>query len=396
MSKRISLLVIFIFCAHLPGITQPAPISVQKDSLLDAAILGADYLLNVMNPDGSYIYEYNPETSHRSWKYNILRHAGTTYSILEVYEVTGQEEYLEAAKLALEYLNSTIVPCESKVPNSSCVVEDGEVKLGGNGLAVIAMAKYSILTGDDKYIPVMQSLANWMEASMGRYGEFKVHKKSYPEGHTLFFKSNYYPGEALLALNRLYAVDGDTTWLDMAEKGAKWLINIRDMNKTRDDLDHDHWLLYALNDLYRFRPDPLYLKHAFRITEAILHLQRQEPEREHPDPDGAGSAWIGSYYTPPRSTPTATRTEGLVSAYHLARLAGDTLRAEQILKGINLGIQFELRTQCDRKRSEEFRNPSRALGGFFESLDEYNIRIDYVQHNISALLGYYNILMDKN
>ncbi len=47
------------------------------------------------------------------------------------------------------------------------------------------------------------------------------------------------------------------------------------------------------------------------------------------------------------------------------------------------------------EKSEEFRNPALAIGGFFESLDEYNIRIDYVQHNISALLGYYEILKNE-
>lgn len=389
MLKSISLLTIFIICGHFVGNTQPPTVSVQKDSLLYAAILGADYLVNALNPDGSYIYEYNPKTGHISSNYNILRHAGTTYSILEVYEATGKEKYLEAAKRALEFLNSTIVPCKSENPNTSCVVENGEVKLGGNALAVIAMAKFTSLTGDDKYVPVMQSLASWMEVSMGVSGEFEVHKQSHPQGNRSRFISNYYPGEAILAFNRLFAVDGNSAWLDTAEKGAKWLINIRDMNKTQDDIGHDHWLLYALYDLYRSRPDPLYLKHAFRITESILLRQRQQTDTDHSD-------WIGSYYTPPRSTPTATRTEGLVSAYHLARLAGDILGTKHILNGINLGIQFELRTQCNRKRSEEFGNPTKALGGFFESLDTYNIRIDYVQHNISALLGYYNILMEKN
>src|SRR5680860_112785 len=112
-----SLLVSLFLGGHFAGISQPESVSVQKDSLLHAAISGADYLLNAMNPDGTYIYEYNPKTDRKSWKYNILRHAGTTYSILEVYEVTGRKEYLEAAIRALEYLNSTILPCESKIPN---------------------------------------------------------------------------------------------------------------------------------------------------------------------------------------------------------------------------------------------------------------------------------------
>jgi hypothetical protein len=37
-------------------------------------------------------------------------------------------------------------------------------------------------------------------------------------------------------------------------------------------------------------------------------------------------------------------------------------------------------------------NPPRALGGFHTSLTDYEIRIDYVQHNISSLLGLYRAL----
>lgn len=384
---RITILIYVLMLGVYYADAQPDEQINKKDSLLQAAVLGGDYLINAMYPDGKFIYEQNPRTGSRSHDYNILRHAGTTYAILEVYEITGEERFLKGAEKALEYLKTTIFPCESNLPNTSCVVENGQVKLGGNALAVIAMAKYTAVTSDKQYVPVMQSLARWMKGTMGRYGKFKVHKQMYPEGHTYNFESSYYPGEALLGFNRLYAIDGDSTWLDAAEKGAKWLINIRDMNKSREDLDHDHWLLYALRDLYRYRPDPLYLKHAFRITEAILYKQRQEPDPENP-------AWTGSYYTPPRSTPTATRTEGLVSAYHMAHSINDTVQANQILKGIELGIKFELLTQCDTEKSKNFRNPSRALGGFFESLDVYNIRIDYVQHNISAILGYHQILKD--
>ncbi len=39
-----------------------------------------------------------------------------------------------------------------------------------------------------------------------------------------------------------------------------------------------------------------------------------------------------------------------------------------------------------------FDAPQRALGAFHRSLTNDEIRIDYVQHNISALLGLWRIL----
>ncbi len=40
------------------------------------------------------------------------------------------------------------------------------------------------------------------------------------------------------------------------------------------------------------------------------------------------------------------------------------------------------------------RDPRRALGGFHRSLTNYEIRIDYVQHNISAILGLMRIMAE--
>jgi hypothetical protein len=49
-------------------------------------------------------------------------------------------------------------------------------------------------------------------------------------------------------------------------------------------------------------------------------------------------------------------------------------------------IRFQLRTQFTKSQLSSLDGDPAAVGAFHESLDEYGIRIDYVQHNISALL----------
>ena len=181
----------------------------------------------------------------------------------------------------------------------------------------------------------------------------------------------------------LYAVEPDESFLDTAERGAKYLINVRDKDLELSELSHDHWLLYALNELYRYRPDELYLNHALRIARAITESQNLNPEY---------SDWLGGYYKPPRSTSTATRTEGLCAAYRLASDFGDPLEAEAIRRAILYGITFQLQTQFQPESALYINDPQRVLGGFHQSLTNYEIRIDYVQHNISSLLNFYDIL----
>jgi hypothetical protein len=147
--------------------------------------------------------------------------------------------------------------------------------------------------------------------------------------------------------------------------------------------------MMGLNELYRYRDNQLYFNHSMRIAESIMYKQRDEINRNSVRPE-----WLGSYYTPPRSTPTATRSEGLIAAYHLADDFGDDDTASRILYAVILGVDFQLRTQFTSDNVTDLPNPQRAIGGFHESLDRYNIRIDYVQHNICSILGLYHILQE--
>ena len=194
----------------------------------------------------------------------------------------------------------------------------------------------------------------------------------------------YYPGEAILALVRLYKVAPEEKWLKTAVKGASWLINVRDAGKYSANLLHDHWLVIALNELYVLSPKPIFAKHAKNISLAIVNAQRRE--NRYPD-------WVGSFYTPPRSTPTAIRSEALIAMTALAEKQG--LNTQVFIDALKMMATFQLRCQATPENILYLPRPDRAIGGFRQSLTDWNIRIDYVQHNISSLLGLREILMKK-
>ena len=360
--------------------------AVSRDDVMSAARRGGEYLVRSVGSNGKFVYRYWPKTDKVRPGYNILRHAGTIYAMLELYKVTGEEELLSAARRALGYLISSARPSLKRDTGSLCIVEEGFVKLGGNALGAVALAKYAEVTGDNRFRSTMIALTHWIRNSQEETGEFRPHKMAYPSGEASDFVSQYYPGEALLALLRVHALQPSDPWLDAAEKGARYLIEVRDRDLPISRLAHDHWLLYALNELYRLRPDPLYLEHARRITNAILRHQNRRPQYRD---------WLGSYYRPPRSTPTATRTEGLAAVYRLERDFGDPEKAERILAAIRLGLRFQLQTQFQPESVLYLRDPQRSLGAFHRSLSSFEIRIDYVQHNISSLLSLWHILGGK-
>ena len=360
---------------------------VSKDELYESAVMAGDYLARHVNEDGSFVYEYDAGEDRDLGGYNILRHGGTTYSMAELYKVTRDPELLEAMTRAIQYLDAQIEMCVEGPIDARCVVERGAVKVGGNALAILAMVEFMEATETDQYLERAQQLARWIQSVQGEDGRFEVHKQNVVTGERLGFRSEYYPGEAIFALTRLHDLDGNEAWLDVAEANATYLIEVRDAGLDIDELIHDHWLLYGLNELYRERPEHRYLKHAERTAKAIVGAQRRAGDAANYPP-----IWEGSYYTPPRSTPTATRTEGLLAAHALMRDFGSMLMVREIEEAIWAGIGFQLRTQIQEANRVAVADFEQARGGFRVNLNGYQVRIDYVQHNLSALLGAWELL----
>ncbi len=358
----------------------------SAEDLLETAKQAAKYLMGIVLKDGKFKYIYLPGNDTDTSKYNILRHAGTVYSMLEVYEMTRDAELLKSAKQALAWLVSRIISLKDK-PNLACLVDkNGYVKLGGNGLATIAISKYIELTGDRQYQGKMIKLCRWIQSTQTNNGKFYKHKIKFSNGEIQSHISLYYPGEAILALLRIHRIVPEESWLETAEKGAQYLIKVRDANTPILELSPDHWLLYSLNELYRHRKKKLFIQHSKNIVEAILSKQILKSEQLD---------WIGGFVPPPKSGACATRNEGLLSAYKLFRDYDDKEFAKKILDAIRLGIGYQISTQFRPESSMYFMYPQKAIGGFGASGQNFQIQIDYVQHNISCILGLYKLIKSK-
>lgn len=357
--------------------------TVDSNHVIHSLELANHYLKSIVKPNGAFIYSYLPKKDQVADRYNFLRHSGTTFAMLELYEKFKDPEMLSCAKSAISFILSHRQPKTISGIETSCIIEKGFVKLGGNALTILMLAKYTETTGDMQHLATMQSLARWMTCQQLEDGRYEAHKQDFKTDEIKNFTSEYYPGEAIFSLVRLYNIDNNPEWLDSAEKNAQFLINIRDKGLKTEKLIHDHWLLYGLNELYRHRANDLYLTQAMRIATAITLTQHHKK---------AELDWNGGYYSPPRSTPTATRMEGLCAAYALAKDFNEPEMAQKIRTCIDQCVKFQLQTQFHPESAMYLPNPKRALGGFHQSLTNFEIRIDYVQHNVSALIAYNRIL----
>lgn len=355
----------------------PTAPAVSPESLLRAALAGGDYLLHCQEPEGRFRYSYLPVRGTFPRQDNGLRQAGSVYALLQLYRRTKEPRFLEGARRGLDWLSFFVV--ESKASGGAKVFRDGEaVKLGGNALVILAMAEYTELSGDRRYLTDLVDLAAWIVDNQNPDGSFRAHKQDYEEGVDSGFVSAYYPGEALLALVRLHQLDPDERWLVAARRAARFLI--KKARQTPGPMAHDHWLLLGLEALDRIEPQDD--GRIFALTLAENMLASQLGPESPPD-------WQGGFYVPPRSTPTDIRIEGLGAARSLALRAGNAEAARRIAVCARAALGFSRRCEVQPSAAVVFRSPGYCKGGVMRSLVDPEIRIDYVQHHISALLSVY-------
>jgi hypothetical protein len=364
------------------------PAQATPEALLAGVRSGADYLSRVMSDQGRYAYLYHPVYDRDDASYGWLRHAGATYALLEAYEEFGTPLYLEKAERALGYLKSHLVDDPARQGKYILDTNDEEQqKVGGAGLALLAFAKDAAVTGKRTELETMRALARTIIGQQYPDGHFRANSDLEDDsGKKRKREPVYYQGEAALGLLRLYGIDPQPAYLDSARRAADWVVQVRDVDVSQDNQEHDHWISYAFNDLYRVARDDAYVEHAYKIARAILDSQHRAGRAPAAD-------WIGTFYEG-QTTPGSTRLEAYAADVALSRVAGRSdgwlLEPAREVAASMLGQQF------GPDNDYWLGNQAKVEGGVRESLFVQDVRIDYVQHAMSAWLHLARELRDPS
>jgi len=366
-----------------------APTAANLRRAIEAA---GDYLKHAVREDGSFEYLYHPETNHWPDDYNELRHAGTAFAMMQIYDLTRDPELLAATRRALDWLKRhTRGPDRRDSQTYDWQALNNEkfqyAKLGGSGLSLLAFGWYTKVTGDRQYLEMMQGYGRFIEYMMAENGDVRMRYYYAPEDKDKEVQPVlYYPGEAFFGLTTLHELDGDPRWIATASKGIDFIVDQRDAEKPDDDLPHDHWMAYAINGVYRVHPKESHAQHAWRLFRA-MNAQFHDTHR---DPD-----LVGGYYRSPGSVQTACRMEAMGALYRLAEQRGEEKRMARFFEVLSKGASFLMRTQYNDVNTMFFADPGKPRGGFMLNYTSPEIQIDFVQHSVSALILTYRILLER-
>jgi hypothetical protein len=346
----------------------------QSEKIYHAVTLGANWLVKMQEESGRFNYWYNPDLYSFSPASddNFLRQAGTCYSMVNAWEMTGDTVYRNSYKKSLEYLLQFKEDLDS---SHSYFLFWGKAKLGGIALPMLAMLKHRSLTGDLSYDEELKKLANMIVLQQDTYGtgQFKstyIYFGRFDYEKESGWESQIYPGEALYALSEMYRQFGD----ELYKERFDWAMEFYDHKKYWGKSAFMPWTISALANMAIITKDEKYSNFAFKITKKMVKWQNMNPKNNN----------LGSWNPLPMVS-SATCMEALGDLIEMTKYLGLEEKTEKYSYHAKIGYHWLMKLQYNEDDVGRLRNPEYALGGFPGAHFKHEIRIDNTQHSITAL-----------
>ena len=368
-----------------------------EEDILRSIRIGGQWLVNTVEPEGKFDYEYFPSRDRHSTGYNIVRHAGSVYGLFEMYELAGVEpalaedrdSYIEAASRAMSYVYDAMRAPRDGKPGRVCLLDErGGCDSGSAALTLLtflvrppkaeipAKLRSKIYRKEDAAL--MEGLGRTLLDMIDEDG--KVFRR-YSESLRLDKVKReppYYPGETMLALMRFYEASGDKRWLEGARKIADRQVAHYERKRFRVP---DHWVMQAYWPLWQVTKDEKYVTSAYAMAKH--YTSELYGFVWTPWPDYAG-AWR-RVDDLPRTTRAGSRSEALRAVVNMGWERGDdmTIHEDALLAAArHLDEQ-----QFSERNSYWLPNPEEAYGAYPMGLVDNHCRIDNNQHALVGMVG---------
>ena len=264
--------------------------------------------------------------------------------------------------------------------------------VGTTALSIFSLLDLYQRTGDAKYLESAKIGGNWLTTMQRADGSMKEHKR-YRDGKWFSGtkESLLYNGQVLSALSRLYIITGEERYYDTAEGIAQRFAE--KVEKEGYYLGDDYrwqnpistaWVAMSLLDFYRTNQDEQYKDIIFRVGDELL--AKQETDVNHP-------LYYGSWHRAYSTSGNGWLAEVMLEMYKFSReqnMEGSEKYKEAVIKVILWIIQ----NTYSEENTFFLKEPQKAIGGIFMDYSHRYVRTDSICHALNAYIGIINELED--
>ncbi len=364
----------------LPESARPIFVSAQR---------GLEWLKHMNKADGRFVYGFQPALVVILEGDNFTSQAGATFALARAsrYFRDGRGTTM-ARQAALTLLLETVLDKES-AERYTAAPPQALNRLAAQGLLVSAIHELAI-PGDDLLLQADQ-LCNYLRKQQRSDGSLVV-----SEG-----KSG---SDELDALHAGWALQGivrsnkqrPAEWKMDALKKARTYYMHHWPNQRSIAMASSHTSAYA--EAYLATKDAVFAESVFTMNDWLVGLQMRE------NFDSSRKHWSGAFPRlvsgkPDQAAPdiwSSRAAESLADAARVAKHAGDLQRLQRYERASILCSYFLMSLQYSPKNTEHFAEKFRPsiIGGFYASHQDGNLRLDYTQHALCAMVQYLDSVVE--
>ena len=334
------------------------------DLLTRRAKLHAQYLLRQQKPDGSFYTAYEPFQNRLYEGVDLPRLAHAAWVLARASNVLDDDELKAAAGRAISYLLSAATEGDDGL-----WLEAGEQRSSVAELSFLLLALCEQGETPSQRRTAERIAATLWDCVSLPHGRVRTHRG--PDASAEEFQ-DYFAGQALLALaaacaSHVCAVD--------AEKLTRSFEYYRHRFRHRRNFGQVSWYAQAFARWWQLTRDERFAAFAFEMVDWLLTYQQETT-----------GAFINEHQPETPGYMTAVYLEAVAAASNLAGSLADEGRRMTYVESYERGLRFLDRLIIQPRDASVLPGAHYALGGLRRAVHYSEVRTDFVQHALSAVV----------
>jgi AMMECR1 domain-containing protein/orotate phosphoribosyltransferase len=323
------------------------------------------YLLKHLKEDGTFYSRYHPFQNQVYEGVDAARQAHGAWVLARAAKMFGGNDLEQAS---IDVVDTLLAHLSYEQDNLWLQFEDETPSVAE--LSFLLLALCNLPRNDPRRLTTKALATKLWSCIDQQHGRISTHKSQDP---ALDPFQDYFPGQVLLALAT--AVQQNVTEIDQARLWPAFRF-YRHRFRYKRHFGQVAWLLQAFSRWWHVTHEPVFAGFVFEVADWLLGYQQEKT-----------GAFINDHQPQTPGYTTAVYLEGIAAALTVAANT-DEHRRVRYEQSFSAGVSFLDRLVIQERDRSILPNPDFALGGLREGLFYSEIRTDFVQHSLSALLEF--------